>query len=120
MLSNARVTLDGLVTVTAYAVEEEAWNGFAAPYFTREQADDLAAQLAANGDSRDDDTIRYEPVCPVELDGPHVGDGYVHHSPQADENECCGWTPGRQLPGETGGPTVYLIGAYGWIWTILE
>jgi len=45
MLRNTRVTLDGTVTVTAYAVKEGAWNGFAAPYFTREQADDLAAQL---------------------------------------------------------------------------
>lgn len=120
MLRNARVTPDGLVTVTAYAAEEGAWNSFAAPYFTREQADDLAAQLDAKGNPRDDDSIFYLPECPSHIDGPRTGDGYVHRSPQFGDEECDGWTPGQKVPGEPDGPTVYAIGAYGWIWTVLE
>ena len=80
MLRNTRVTLDGTVTVTAYAVKEGAWNGFAAPYFTREQADDLAAQLEDIADPERDETISYRLECPSSLAGPS-GDGYFHNSP---------------------------------------
>ena len=119
MLHNVRVTLDGYATVTAHAVNPGVWNGFAAPYFTREQADDLAAQLAAIADPQQDETISYRAECPRELDGP-TGDGYLHDSPQYDGDERWAWTGGQKVPGDPDGPTVYAIGAYGWIWTLVE
>ena len=119
MLRNTRVTLDGLATVTAYAVAEGVWNGFAAPYLTREQADDLAAQLETLGDPEYDETIRYLPECPAHLDGP-TGDGYLHHSPQYPDDECQSWTAGQKVPGDPDGPTVYPVGAYGWVWTVVD
>lgn len=89
------------------------------PYFTREQADELAAQLAAAADPQRDETIGYRAECPSELEGP-AGDGYLHDSPQYDGDERWAWTGGQKVPGDPDGPTVYPIGAYGWIWTLVQ
>lgn len=118
MRHNVKVTLDGVIEVEAYAIADDTWNGFAVPYFTREQADDLVAKLAELDDSYGVDLIAYAESIPDHVDAnDNGGDGYVHEYSQYPGD--FGWVEGQIVPGEPDGPRVYCVGGYSWIWSVV-
>lgn len=98
------VTIDGETTFEAAYVPDAAWNGFAMPYFDREQADRVAAWCSDQYDQYGPD------VTVLEWEGDDLyevtagADGEPAERNRVDT---------RQL---SDGSTVYGIGAAGWVW----
>jgi len=107
---NARLTLSGTdVHIMAHTIEPHAWNGWHRPLFTREQGDDLAAQLRADSDP-DLDTVEWMATAPADVDA-EAGDGYL--ITDAQDPTLPAWLPGQDGPG---GVRLYPIGAGWWCW----
>lgn len=120
MRHNVKVCIDDVIVVEAYAIADDTWNGFAVPYFTREQADELAAKMAASDPSYGLDRLVYAESIPDHVEANlwnHGGDGYAHEYVQDGE---WGWDEGMTMPGEPNGPRVYGIGAYEWAWSVAK
>jgi hypothetical protein len=83
------------------------WNGFVCPYFTKEVADQIAAECNAVAQEYPDcETVTYDPERDAyALDRADYDDGpdYVYGQFAASI-----------------GQTVYPIGAFGWTWTEVE
>lgn len=96
------VTLDGYNVFAAQDATEDAWNGWAAPAFTRTQADALAAHLQAEqADHPDTQVPVWDPhLQSYVMTDPTYPDDTLHISADADG--------------------LYPIGAYQWTWTVYD
>ncbi len=102
MMDTIRVTIDGETWFTARADVAERWNGWlACPWFTRLEAERVAAWLEAN---RAAEVARYGESEGISASWD--GDTLVLGDPSYDVVERLDAVDGY-----------YAIGAYGWVWS---
>jgi hypothetical protein len=113
-LTPARVYLDGInpdAPVDAYVCEGEFWNGWACPYFTKEQAYVFAAMWHARFYKK---TWSRKKLFTFDA----ANDIYSFFDPENEEIEA---VKGADRLGPDGATIhVYAIGSHGWTWSIEE